>query len=243
MPEAQPALTGVVKSFMPAKGFGFIQGDDGKSYFVHQNAVTDGSVLADGQKVAFEGEPSPKGYRALRVVPGEPLPPPTTVYSEPDSFVWARSELPRGMAVVFWISDGAWAESRRPAEARDMLTRIARQQGANAVVNVRTDTYSAWGGGNYYYTMHRFVGDTACVMRVKQSTDPEVIARSDAWHEEMQVWLALNPPIVPAEDPGMSLKALLSFAKVVAMMVWGWTVSLSKILYAAITERIKKPRH
>lgn len=48
-PDQEDTLTsGVVRSFMTEKGFSFIQGDDGRSYFVHIKNV-EGGKLFDGQ--------------------------------------------------------------------------------------------------------------------------------------------------------------------------------------------------
>lgn len=49
--------TGTVKFFNEARGFGFIQPDDGaKDVFVHKSAVTDAGMktLVEGQRVSFE---------------------------------------------------------------------------------------------------------------------------------------------------------------------------------------------
>lgn len=121
---------------MAEKGFGFIQGDDGKSYFVHSKSVP-GGVLVDGQQVTFEGSPSPKGYRALNVVPGELPQPESKVFAEPDSFIWTQGNIPRGMEVVFWIAEGFWSESNDPNEAKRALIEHAKSFGASAAVNVR----------------------------------------------------------------------------------------------------------
>ena len=62
--------TGTVKWFNDEKGFGFITPDDpGKDLFVHHSAIqADGfRSLAEGAKVQFESEPSPKGPKAINV--------------------------------------------------------------------------------------------------------------------------------------------------------------------------------
>ena len=56
--------TGTVKWFNPAKGFGFIEPDDGGAdAFVHISAVEQAglSTLQEGQKVNFELQPGRNG--------------------------------------------------------------------------------------------------------------------------------------------------------------------------------------
>lgn len=51
--------TGIVKFFNSAKGYGFIQPDDGsKDVFVHVSALERAGIhsLAEGQKVSFDTE-------------------------------------------------------------------------------------------------------------------------------------------------------------------------------------------
>ena len=61
---------GKVKWFNSAKGYGFIQRDDGKDVFVHFSAIQgDGyRSLEEGQEVEFEIADSPKGPQAENVV-------------------------------------------------------------------------------------------------------------------------------------------------------------------------------
>jgi len=56
--------TGTVKWFNPAKGYGFIQPDDGsKDVFVHISAVERSNLgsLREGQKVSFDIERGQQG--------------------------------------------------------------------------------------------------------------------------------------------------------------------------------------
>jgi len=56
--------TGTVKWFNPAKGYGFIEPEDGsKDVFVHISAVESAglSSLSEGQKVSYEVQPGKNG--------------------------------------------------------------------------------------------------------------------------------------------------------------------------------------
>ena len=57
---------GTVKFFNHSKGFGFINPEDGgKDVFVHANGLID--EIADGDKVSYDVEESPKGLNAVNV--------------------------------------------------------------------------------------------------------------------------------------------------------------------------------
>ena len=62
-------LTGVVKWFNDAKGFGFIEHTSGKDVFVHYSVIEwDGfKTLKDGEKVLYELKEGEKGLHAARV--------------------------------------------------------------------------------------------------------------------------------------------------------------------------------
>ncbi|NLV24745.1 MAG: cold-shock protein [Deltaproteobacteria bacterium] len=62
--------TGTVKWFNNAKGFGFIQQDNGPDVFVHFSAIKgDGfKTLEEGQRVSFDVEQGEKGPAAANVL-------------------------------------------------------------------------------------------------------------------------------------------------------------------------------
>jgi CspA family cold shock protein len=65
-------LTGTVKWFNDAKGFGFIAPENGsEDVFVHYSAINSEGfrTLKEGQKVSFEVVQGPKGAQAASVVP------------------------------------------------------------------------------------------------------------------------------------------------------------------------------
>ena len=63
--------TGVVKFFNDAKGFGFIQQENGPDVFVHFSAINGSGFrsLSEGQKVQFSVVQGQKGLQAQNVVP------------------------------------------------------------------------------------------------------------------------------------------------------------------------------
>ena len=58
---------GTVKFFNTEKGFGFINGDDGKDYYVHESGVDGGKTLNEGDRVSFDGSEGDKGLKAENV--------------------------------------------------------------------------------------------------------------------------------------------------------------------------------
>ena len=64
-------ITGTVKWFNEAKGFGFIEQENGPDVFAHYKAITGTGVetLAAGQKVKFTVTQGQKGPQAEDIIP------------------------------------------------------------------------------------------------------------------------------------------------------------------------------
>ena len=60
-------MKGTIKFFDERKGFGFIAGEDGKEYFVHQSALEEGITLNENDPVEFDVEEGDRGPKAVNV--------------------------------------------------------------------------------------------------------------------------------------------------------------------------------
>jgi CspA family cold shock protein len=60
-------MKGNIKWYNSRKGYGFIQGEDGKEVFVHRTAIQMGTSLNEGDAIEFEIETSDRGPKAKNV--------------------------------------------------------------------------------------------------------------------------------------------------------------------------------
>ncbi|GLX94543.1 hypothetical protein [Herbidospora sp. NBRC 101105] len=85
-----------------------------------------------------------------------------------------------GFEIVRVVAEECWGEAQDPNEARDLLRQHAEELGGNAIVRLRLERFTAQHGcSNYRYTVHRFYGDAVILKKVKYSSDPQVIAKSE----------------------------------------------------------------
>ena len=64
-------MKGTVKFFNGMKGFGFIAGEDGKEYFVHQTGLAEGVTITENDTVTFDVEEGERGPKASNVTKSE----------------------------------------------------------------------------------------------------------------------------------------------------------------------------
>ena len=60
-------MEGTVKFFNTMKRFGFIAGDDGTEYFVHESGLNEGVSIQENDKVTFDVEQGDRGPKAVNV--------------------------------------------------------------------------------------------------------------------------------------------------------------------------------
>jgi CspA family cold shock protein len=60
-------MKGTVKWFNDRKGYGFIEGEDGKDIFVHRNDIPINSTLDEKDQVEYEVTKSDRGPQATNV--------------------------------------------------------------------------------------------------------------------------------------------------------------------------------
>ncbi len=60
-------MKGTVKFFNESRGFGFIAGEDGKEYFVHQSGLKAGAIIHDNDSVTFDVVQGDRGPKAANV--------------------------------------------------------------------------------------------------------------------------------------------------------------------------------
>ncbi len=60
-------MEGTVKFYNFKKRFGFITGEDGKDYFVHETGIVQKGSVRDGAKVTFDVTNDERGAKAVDV--------------------------------------------------------------------------------------------------------------------------------------------------------------------------------
>lgn len=167
-------MKGKVVSYLATKKYGFIQGDDGESYFLHFSELLnrkDEDKLVKGSIVNFDPTPTPKGLAAKAISLPEVF-----IKERLVNFFTTRDSRPKNGTVIasFPIATRFFKD---PSEGRRHLEQLAKHCGCNAVLNVNfeKDTFSK---GNYRYTVHAFKGELALVTEKVPADSQELVIAS-----------------------------------------------------------------
>ena len=152
-------MDGIVVSYLKNKKYGFVQGNDGESYFLHYSSLnnkSDEDLLIKNAKVSFEQKPTPKGLAAIKVEIYQSL---TAMKMLP--FFMIHTSQPKSGVVV----KTAYTQTKyykNPSEAKYQLKLLTGAVGGNAILDLQLDK-KTFQDGNYKYTMHSYGGNIALV--------------------------------------------------------------------------------
>jgi cold shock CspA family protein len=182
-------LEGIVKTFIAAKGFGFIDGSDGRSYWFHQSQFSpplDNIDTLDGALVIFDPTPGPKGYVAKRLSLAQEQ---ATEWLLSEEFAYIKGDEPkRGRVVAITAGDISAEGSGDPDAVKAKLKALATSLGANALVDFRYEKTTG-SRGNYNYTIHVFRGSPAILATPRLSSELDRVAQSERGCVERKVLL------------------------------------------------------
>lgn len=160
------SMRGTIKTFLPEKQYGFIQGDDGKDYFFHQSSfksIDQQTLICDDAAVEFDQKATPKGYKAdncalVNSIEGG-------YYIEPNQFLISKSSEIKGWEIIEkgdWIVNGSSRDGSDAAK-QDMIASALAVR-ANALINV---SYQKTTGedGNYRFTIHNYRGKIVTIAK------------------------------------------------------------------------------
>ena len=161
---------GIVKSFVESKGYGFIEGDDGKTYFFHISDIKNRIELKDNIAVEFDEVATPKGYSAKNItilIDRENKVYNNNYYILPDDIYISKKDEVKGWSIIDRSSWRVISKSKDLNKAKDDILAYARDIGGNALVNYsydkKTESESTSGGGTYYFSVHQFYGDVVLI--------------------------------------------------------------------------------
>ena len=192
-------MKGIINTWLPEKGYGFIKGDDGKDYYFNIRDLQEKShisALAEALPIAFDQQATPKGYRArksrLLALAAE------IRYITPEHFMISRNDHIKGWEIM---ESGAWivfaSSASSPDDAREATIAFAQKTGANALLRLKYaqstgSEPSENGKGTHYYTIHHFSGVIATLAKrhgqgkLTQEDLSGLNARAASLYEEWQ---------------------------------------------------------
>jgi len=185
-------LTGVIKTYLPDKNYGFIKGDDNKDYFFHNSSINKNDLhkICDGALVTFEQKATPKGYSATKILINSDS---NIKYKIPDDIYTSKNNYIKGWENVFisnWIVHSSSRKS--PDEAKREIIESTKLVGANSILNLEyyktTGSEPGTGYGTYYFTIHNFKGQLANIGKKSLNGEysKEDLSKIDTYAKELK---------------------------------------------------------
>lgn len=170
-------MKGKIISYIAAKKFGFIDGEDGESYFLHVTSLIDPNnedKLVKDVVVEFEPTPTPKGLAAKQVHVPEVF-----FKKQLVKFFTAKSNQPKyGMVAARQSFATRFFEDAN--EGRRHIKQLAVEAGCNAILNTTFEKIVRKNSTGEEVTMHSFKGDFALVTENSPCANESLSKESDA---------------------------------------------------------------
>ncbi|WP_345868903.1 cold-shock protein [Shewanella algae] len=189
-------MKGKVVSYVSSKKFGFINGDDGESYFLHVSALvnrSDEAKLVKNVLVEFDPTPTPKGLSAKQIRIPE-----VYIRERLLNFFTSKGSNPKhgDAALRLPISTRFFKD---PAKGRQYIEELAKQCGCNAVLGLEFEK-KTFSEGNYRFTGHAFKGELALVTEKQPcDTKEKALAAERQLQQRIQAAEQAFGPIQEAE--------------------------------------------
>lgn len=152
-------MKGTVASYVAAKKFGFINGEDNQSYFFHVSALkhkADEERLIVGAHLDFDPTPTPKGLSAKQITVHC-----TYLKKKLVPFFTTKSELPSaGTVEVKKFIHTPFIKDLNALKKK--FKDLAYESGCNAILSCQIEA-KTFSQGNYDYTLHACQGYFAIV--------------------------------------------------------------------------------
>ncbi|WP_311064106.1 cold shock domain-containing protein [Halomonas sp. DWK9] len=185
-------LTGTIKSYSNDKKYGFIESEQGESYFFHSNdLVRKSHNPSSGQRVSFDDVPTPKGLSAKKITLLKDVE--KILVDTRDFHVFRHNNYGKDIEIAY-KGNPIYAESRDPNEAQSHIRHQAKKAGYNAVLIYKRDTRtgsqasSSGNYGGYKFTIHCFSAIPALARKVQYSSDlKEIKAAKQDLHDSLEV--------------------------------------------------------
>lgn len=209
-------MTGVIKTYLSEKQYGFIKGDNKKDYFFHISDILKAKVgnIVDGAFVEFEEKATPKGYSAIKIIVKQ-IENKDIKYIVPKEVYISEHDNINGWETISFSVNKAHSSSRNPREAKQQLIALAKNNSTNALLNLYryTSTGSEMSNsfsifGTHQYTIHHYSANIANIGKKH--------VNGTHTREELQ-----SPNIAKASQiitPSMGVKSVVTYSFIILFL-------------------------